>query len=453
MRIAVIGTGISGMAAAWLLSRRHEVIVYERNDKPGGHSNTVDLPPLAATASMASDAPSIPVDTGFIVFNHVTYPNLVKLFETLGVRTEKSDMSFSFSLDGGRMEYCGDNLRSLFAQAGNLLRPSHIGMIRDILRFYREAPALLTRVQEGEPSLGDYLAANRYGQAFVYRHLLPMGAAIWSTTIGEMMNFPARSFIRFFHNHGLLQVKDRPIWQTVSGGSREYVARLTAPYRDHIRRGCPVTNIRRRPDGVTVRDARGQEDRFDEVVLATHANQALAVLEDPTPAERRILGAFQYQRNRAVLHRDVNLMPKRRRAWASWNYIASSEPAERHRVSVTYWMNRLQNLDPADPIFVSLNPLIAPATVKTAAAFDYDHPQFDAAALDAQSRMAVIQGRQKTWFCGSYCGYGFHEDGLAAGLAVAESLGGIKRPWIVAEASPAGFQARPVTPDIPAAAE
>ncbi|NBC32301.1 MAG: FAD-dependent oxidoreductase [Alphaproteobacteria bacterium] len=447
MRIAVIGTGISGMAAAWLLSRRHEVVVYERNDRPGGHSNTVDMPPPSGV-----DGAPTPVDTGFIVFNHVTYPNLVKLFETLGVRTETSDMSFAFSVDGGRLEYCGDSLRSLFAQVGNLVRPSHYGMIRDILRFYREAPALLKQVDEGEPSLADYLAANRYGHAFVYRHLLPMGAAIWSTTIGEMMNFPARSFVRFFHNHGLLKVKERPVWQTVSGGSREYVARLTAPYAHNIRRGCAVAGIRRLPHAAIVRDAQGHEDRFDAVVLATHADQALALLEDPSPAERRTLGAFQYQKNRAVLHRDAGLMPKRRRAWASWNYLASSDPADRHRVSVTYWMNRLQNLDPADPIFVSLNPLAEPAPGKATAAFDYDHPQFDAAALDAQTRLPAIQGRQRTWFCGSYCGYGFHEDGLASGLAVAESLGGMKRPWIIAEASPAGFHARPIAPEITAAA-
>lgn len=455
MKIAVIGTGISGMAAAWLLCGRHEVAVYERNDKPGGHSNTVDLPPPARptglTATTANDTPT-PVDTGFIVFNHATYPNLVKLFETLGVRTEKSNMSFSFSLDGGRLEYSGDNIRSLFAQAGNLVRPSHLGMIRDILRFYREAPALLTRVEEREESLAAYLLANRYGQAFIYRHLLPMGAAIWSTTVGEMMNFPARSFVRFFQNHGLLQVKDRPVWQTVSGGSREYVERLTAPYAAGLRRKCPVVGIRRHPHGVVVRDEQGHEDRFDDVVLATHADQALALLDDPSPAERQILGAFKYQPNTAVLHRDRSLMPKRRRAWASWNYLASSHPGDRHRVSVTYWMNRLQNLDPADPIFVSLNPLAPPAPDATAAFFAYDHPQFDSAALDAQRRLSSIQGRHKTWFCGSYCGYGFHEDGLAAGLAVAEALGGVRRPWIVTESSPAGFHASPVSADPAAAA-
>ena len=449
MRFAVIGAGISGMAAAWLLSQRHEVIVYERNDRVGGHSNTVDLPPLAPTGN----ATAIAVDTGFIVFNHRTYPNLVKLFDTLGVRTETSDMSFSFSLDDGRLEYSGDNLRSLFAQTENLFRPSHYAMIRDILRFYREAAAVLTGEGDGEPTLADYLATNRYGKAFIHRHLLPMGAAIWSTTVDEMMRFPARSFIRFFDNHGLLQVKDRPKWSTVSGGSRAYVAKLTTPYAADIRRGCPVAAIRREATGVIVKDGAGYEDRFDHVVLATHADQALAALQDPSPAERRILGAFRYETNEAVLHRDPALMPRRRRAWASWNYLGRSQPAGRQRVSVTYWMNRLQNLDPMDPVFVSLNPLSPPSPDKEAAWFTYDHPQFDEPALDAQQLLPTIQGTRRTWFCGSYCGYGFHEDGLASGLAVAESLGGVTRPWSVAESSPAGIHGRPIGRDMKAAAE
>ena len=449
MRLAVIGTGITGMSAAWLLSQRHEVIVYERDGRVGGHSNTVDMPPQASDG----DAPATPVDTGFIVFNDRTYPNLIQLFATLGVRTEDSDMSFSFSLDGGRLEYCGDNLRSLFAQPSNLFRPSHISMIRDILRFYREAPGFLSEVGEGEPTLADYLSANKYGAAFIHRHLLPMGAAIWSTTVEEMMRFPARSFIRFFDNHGLLQVKDRTKWRTVSGGSRAYVDRLTEPYAGNIRRGCPVAAIRRDAIGVTVTDAAGHEDRFDHVVIATHADQALAALQDPSPAERQILGAFRYQANAAVLHRDAALMPRRRRAWASWNYLGQSVPADPHRVSVTYWMNRLQNLDPATPAFVSLNPLTPPSPDKVTAWFAYDHPQFDEAALDAQRSLPLIQGSRRTWFCGSYCGYGFHEDGLASGLAAAESLGGVARPWSVTESSPAGYHSRPLSPELVAAAQ
>ena len=449
MRLAVIGTGISGMAAAWLLSQRHEVIVYERDERLGGHSNTVDLP----STGSAGDTPPTPVDTGFIVFNHRTYPNLVQLFATLGVRTEASDMSFAFSLDDGRLEYCGDNLRSLFAQTRNLVRPSHYGMIRDILRFYREAAAFLTDDGAGEPTLAAYLAANRYGKAFIHRHLLPMGAAIWSTTVDEMMRFPARSFIRFFDNHGLLQVKDRPQWSTVTGGSRAYVTKLTAPYAASIRRGCPVATIRREINRVIVTDDAGHEDRFDHVVLATHADQALATLQDPSPAEQRILGAFRYETNNAVLHRDAALMPRRRRAWASWNYLGRSEAADPQRVSVTYWMNRLQNLDPKDPVFVSLNPLSPPLEDKVVARFAYEHPQFDQPALDAQRNLPSIQGDRRTWFCGSYCGYGFHEDGLASGLAVAESLGGVVRPWSVAESSPAGLHSRPIDRDMGAAAE
>ncbi len=438
MKVAVIGTGVAGLGAAWLLHRHCDLHVYEQEGRVGGHSNTVEVPGHRPGETVA-------VDTGFIVYNELTYPNLIRLFAALDVPTEASTMSFAVSADGGRLEYAGGGLRALFGQRRNLLRPSHYRMIRDILRFYREAPALLERSEEREVTLGDYLLGQGFGDGFVYNHLLPMGAAIWSTTSAEMMRFPARSFVRFFHNHGLLKVRDRPQWRTVTGGSREYVRRLTAPFADRIRRDCAAVRVDRRPHSVMVRDAAGHEDRFDEVVIATHGDQALRLLGDADAGERAVLGAFRYTPNRTILHSDPALMPRRRAVWSSWNYLREGRDRDT-RVSVTYWMNRLQNLDERVPLFVSLNPLRQPDPDRVHAELSYDHPQFDASALNAQHDIPFIQGRRSTWFCGSYCGYGFHEDALAAGLAVAEALGA-RRPWTLErEASPAAANATPVQP-------
>jgi predicted NAD/FAD-binding protein len=445
MRIAVVGTGIAGMGAAWALNRRHDITVYEAASRIGGHSNTVDAPGL-------HPGETIPVDTGFIVFNEATYPNLIRLFETLGVPTEPSNMSFAVSAGSGRLEYSGNNLLTLFSSARCFVRPSHYRMIRDILRFYREAPALLEDGAEEGLTLGDYLARGGYGHGFLYHHLLPMGAAIWSATVAEMMRFPASSFVRFFHNHGLLKTKGRPQWWTVSGGSREYVRRITAGYADRVRTGCPVVDVRRAPAGAIVRDATGGEERYEAVVLAGHADQSLAMLADADAEERSVLGAFRYEGNRAVLHTDAGLMPKRRRAWASWNYMTNGKFDAEAKVSVTYWMNLLQTIDRRAPLFVSLNPLHEPAAGSVIAEFAYDHPQFDQAAVDAQARLRLIQGRGGVWYCGSYCGYGFHEDGLASGLAVGEALG-VPRPWDVADISPAFANATPVDPAYLMAAE
>ena len=442
MRIGIIGTGITGMAAAWMLHREHEITVFEQDSRVGGHSNTVDIP--------GPDGSAIPVDTGFIVYNEVTYPNLIALFDHLAVPTQPSDMSFAVSIDGGRLEYSGTNIAALFAQRRNLLRPSHYAMLRDILRFYREAPKLLEQSGD-ERTLAEYLRAGRYGHGFVYDHLLPMGAAIWSASMKEIMAFPARSFVRFFHNHGLMKVSDRPQWRTVAGGSREYVRRLTDGFADRIHRSRAAVSVRRDPAGVSVADSTGHTEQFDQLIVAAHADQALAMLADPSPEETAILGAFRYTSNRAVLHGDPALMPRRRRAWAAWNYLSrSGDDAD---VSVTYWMNALQGIDPARPAFVSLNPLVEPAGQLTYGAFDYDHPVFDSAAMAMQSRIGNIQGGRQTWFCGSYCGYGFHEDGLSAGLAVAEALGGRPRPWRCEDASPAGRNARPDPVERLAAAE
>lgn len=436
MKIAIVGTGIAGLGAAFALHRKHELVVYEQAGWIGGHSNTIDVP-----GRRPGD--SVPVDTGFIVFNERTYPNLLALFAHLRVPYELSNMSFSVSTTDGRLEYSGDGLLSLFAQRRNLLRPGHYAMLLDLLRFYRQAPSLIDLPCSAAMTLGEYLESERFGRAFVEDHLLPMGAAIWSSSIAEMMRFPARSFVRFFDNHGLLLLKDRPLWYTVSGGSREYVARLTAPFRERIRARCPVVAVTRVADGVTVRSADGHAERFDQVVLATHGDQALTLLADADEQERAVLGGFRYHANRAVLHTDPGLMPRRRRAWASWNYRSRRTIDGEPVASVTYWMNRLQNIDEAVPLFVSLNPIGEPADGTVLAEFDYDHPQFDAAAIAAQGKLGAIQGRNGVWFCGSYCGYGFHEDGLASGLAVAEALG-CPRPWTVArEMSPAAEAARP----------
>lgn len=444
MRIAIVGTGIAGMGAAWALHQRHDITVFEADRRPGGHANTVDV---------ELDGRTIAVDTGFIVYNTRNYPHLVRLFEALGVASEASDMSFAVSLANGGREYAG-SLPGLFAQPGNALRPSHWRMVRDILRFYREAPALLDVQTGGNISLGHYLIAGGYGRAFVMDHLLPMAAAIWSCPASRILEFPARSFVRFLHNHGLLLVKDRPRWRTVTGGSREYVARLTSAFGDRLRRATPIAAARRDGAGVWLSTEDGERQRFDHVVLATHADQALRILgADADGAERETLGAFSYASNRAILHRDPALMPRRRAVWSSWNYMAETHHGLDAQASVTYWMNRLQNIDGPD-IFVSLNPLREPEPELVHAEFAYDHPIFDAAAVAAQARLPEIQGARRTWFCGSYCGYGFHEDGLEAGLAVAEALDA-PVPWRdeVVPASPAAGIASPAPAMTAVAAE
>ena len=421
-RIAVIGSGIAGLGAAWTLAQRHDVTVYEAAYRPGGHSNTVEV---------RAGGRTIPVDTGFIVYNPANYPNLTALFAHLGVPTRPSEMSFAVSADDGALEYAGTDLGGLFAQRSNLVRPRFLGMVGDILRFYRRAPALL----DGPPTrqtLGEYLAAGRYGQAFIHDHLLPMAAAIWSCPTRTMLEFPAVSFVRFCHNHGLLRVRDRPAWRTVAGGSREYVRRLAGDLSGRIRLGTPVARIVRTPWEVEIHDGQGQVDRFEQVVLAAHGDQALAMLGDADEGERAVLGAFRYAANRAVLHGDPALMPRRRAVWASWNYLAAGSDDQR-AVSVTYWMNRLQGIDPAVPLFVSLNPLREPDPARIHADLRYEHPIFDQAAIDAQGRLGAIQGRRRTWFCGSYCGHGFHEDGLTAGLQVAALLGA-SAPWLASAA-------------------
>jgi predicted NAD/FAD-binding protein len=423
LRVAVVGAGISGLSCAWLLSQRHDVEVFEADGRIGGHSHTVDAPAAGGT---------VPVDTGFIVYNEPAYPNLTALFKHLGVPTRESDMSFAVSLDRGALEYAGTDLNGLFAQRSNLLRPRFWAMLRELMRFYREAPR--DAATSGDQSLEAYLDERGYGRAFRDDHLYPMGAAIWSATAAGIGEYPVAAFVRFCQNHGLLQVNDRPAWRTVDGGSREYVRRLTQGFGERIHRDEPVVAVARTAGGVRLGTRRGTwTEPFDQVVLACHADQALPMLTQPTDAETRLLGAFPYTRNHAVLHRDPALMPRRRAVWSSWNYLADRRGDA--MPTVTYWMNRLQPHLPKEPLFVSLNPHVAPRPEHLIRTEVYEHPRFDAGAIAAQRELWSLQGQQRTWFCGAYFGSGFHEDGLQAGLAVAEALGGVRRPWTVADES------------------
>lgn len=420
--IAIIGTGISGLSAAWLLQKRHRVTVYESAQRAGGHSNTVDAQGRRG---------SIAVDTGFIVFNDATYPNLIALFAHLGVKTVASDMTFAVSLDDGRLEYAGTDLVSLFAQPANLFRPRFWSMLRDLRRFYRDAPEQALTMEDDE-SIGAMLDRFDYGDAFRDDHLMPMAAAIWSASAGQIRDYPAANFIRFCENHGLLQISNRPAWRTVVGGSRVYVERLTQALGSDLRLGHAVVSVQRIPNGVLVQDTSGTIERYDDVVIATHADQALALLDDADDREIALLRPFRYCRNEALLHNDIALMPKRKRVWSSWNYLGRADTPD---LSVTYWMNRLQNLPAETPLFVTLNPARPPRPDSIVRTETYEHPQFGADTMRAQRSLWSLQGRRHTWFCGAYFGAGFHEDGLQAGLAVAEQLGGVRRPWTVADES------------------
>lgn len=436
MDIAVVGSGISGLSAAWLLSQRHNVSLFEADTRLGGHSNTVN-------------SGGTQVDTGFIVYNEVTYPNLTALFAHIGVRTKPSEMSFAVSLDGGRLEYSGTGLGGLLAHPGNVTRLRFWQMLRELLRFYREAPYDISRI--GESSLAEYLDARGYGAAFREDHLYPMAAAIWSTPAAEVGNYPAAAFIRFCDNHGLLKFAGRPMWRTVDGGSRNYVENLAGRFTGRIFLGRRVRCIARNSGAVWLTDIDGVEQCFDQVVVATHANQALAMLPDASHEEKQLLSSFGYSRNEAVLHSDPRLMPRRKRAWSSWNYLADTR-GETRQLSVTYWMNRLQSLPDQLPLFVTLNPAMEPEARAVKHSVTYEHPAFDTTAMRAQKKLWSLQGVRNTWFCGAYFGAGFHEDGLQSGLAVAEALGGIRRPWdVVDESGRIHLSAAVERPDLAAA--
>jgi predicted NAD/FAD-binding protein len=417
MRIAVVGAGIAGLSAAWLLSQRHRVTLYEAAPRLGGHANTVDV---------TVDGISHPVDTGFLVFNHRTYPHLEALFAHLGVQTAASEMSFSVSLLDRDLEWSGSSLAGVFAQRRNLARPRFWSMLADILRFNREATRAALGGSGGERSLEAFLAAGRYGRAFREWYLLPMAAAIWSCPTRTMLAYPFATFARFCYNHGLLQVEGRPQWMTVRGGSREYVRRLAAPLRD-VRAAAPVRRVDGLPGRFEVATDRGSES-YDNVVLACHSDQALAMLPHPTAEERDVLSALPYQPNRAVLHTDRALLPRREAAWSAWNYIAGGDGVDGRAVGVSYLLNKLQPLPFKSPVVVTLNPPVPVRAERVIAELSYDHPIFDAGGIAAQRRLDGIQGRRGLWFCGAWTGFGFHEDGLKAGLAVANALGCVA-PW------------------------
>lgn len=417
--IAVIGSGIAGLSAAWLLSQEYCVTLFEVEGRAGGHSNTVMVP---------TGETETPVDTGFIVYNERNYPNLSALFDHLGVATQRSEMSFAASLDGGRLEYSSEGLSGLLGQTSNGVSLRFWLMLRDIWRFYGEAPKAVHRADCQNLTLGEYLDRNGYTDAFIEDHLLPMGAAIWSTTAMQMRDYPLIAFVRFFIHHGLLDLFDRPKWRTVSGGSKRYVNRMVGAVQD-VRLGAGAAEIRRENGGVTVIDTRGDRSWFSEVVIATHADQALRLLADADELEDSMLGTFNYTSNVAVLHRDISLMPRRKRVWSSWNYIGESSDDGERPLCVTYFMNRLQDIDQRYPVFVTLNPTREIAADKVVRSFDYTHPLFDRKAVETQQHLWRLQGRRHTYFAGSYFGAGFHEDALQAGLAAAEAVGGVRRPW------------------------
>ena len=405
MKIAVIGTGIAGNVAAYHLAREHDVTVFEADKRIGGHTNTVEVEHAGQEYA---------IDTGFIVFNERTYPRFIGLLNELGVAWQDSDMGFSVQHEKTGLEYSGSTLNTLFAQRSNLFRPSFYRMIREILRFNREAPRLLEPAAP-QVSLGDYLSAERYSGEFVDHFIIPMGAAIWSAKPEVMAMMPAAFFVRFFQNHGMLSVNDRPVWRVIKGGSNRYVEKLVAGHRDRIRLNAPVEFIRRFPGYVEVKVTGHEIERFDQVFMACHGDQALRLLADPSMSEEQVLGAFQYQPNEAILHTDESLMPKRRRAWAAWNYHIPAYTQE--RVAVTYNMNILQGIKAPANFCVTLNHSLAIRPEKIIDRFQYRHPVFTPESIQAQNRHAEINGAYRTYYCGAYWRNGFHEDGVVSALS------------------------------------
>jgi len=432
-RIAVVGAGISGLASAWLLSRDHDVTLYEAGSYLGGHTNTVDV---------TVDGMTHPVDTGFLVFNEKTYPNLIAMFDLLGIESVETEMSFAVSLENPDIEWAGSNLATVFGQKRNLLRRQFWAMLSDILRFNRESMGWLASHPDTKRSLREFLTEGRYSSAFSDWYLLPMAAAIWSCPTGQMLDMPLATFIRFCQNHGLLQVFDRPMWRTVKGGGRSYVRKLAGRILENggeVRLACPVSAVSREGGWLKVTHAGGSE-HVDQVVMACHSDQALAILGfSASDAQREVLSAIRYQPNRAVLHTDRALLPRDEKLWSAWNYFAGSgEPGEQP-VGVSYLINKLQPLPFKTPVVVTLNPAREPDPAKVLAEFDYAHPIFDGPAIAAQQRLASVQGENGIWLAGAWGSYGFHEDGLKSALRVVNGMG-VAAPWqneaVIAQRTP-----------------
>ncbi|MEC9375357.1 MAG: FAD-dependent oxidoreductase [Pseudomonadota bacterium] len=426
LKIAIIGSGISGLSAAWLLNKNHEITLYEKNSYIGGHSNT---------AIIKIDEKIFPVDTGFIVFNPVNYPNLVALFDLLGVETTESNMSFSASLREGRFEYSGASLSGLFAQPKNIVNARFISMLWNIYKFYNHAPKLINDKSLQSTTLREFLVKFDYSDAFIFDHLIPMGAAIWSSSSKKMLDFPVLSFLQFFENHGLMKFFDRPKWLSIKGGSKIYVDKIVNEFSSRALIKQEVKRVERNGENISITTSNNEKKNYDYVVMACHADQTLELLEDPTDDEIEVLGSFKYQSNKVVLHTDINLLPKSKKAWSSWNYIGVGDDFKNQKLCVTYLMNHLQQLPTQKPIMVTLNPSKQIAPDKILNEYQYEHPLFDINAMYSQKRLWDIQNINNTWFCGAYFGSGFHEDGLQSGLAVAEKLGGLKRPWSVSNQS------------------
>jgi len=414
-RIAVVGSGVAGLTAAYILQRRHQVTLFEKNDYIGGHTHTIIVP----------DGPDkgTPVDTGFIVMNHKNYPLFTRLLEQLGVALRNSEMSFGYWDELSGLQYSGGGLNGFFAQRTNLFRPAFIRMVRDILRFFKEAERDLVAGSLRNQSLGDYLRAGQYSDFFIRHHLVPMAAAIWSTPDNRMMDFPAESFVQFFHNHGLLTVNDRPQWRTVAGGSHSYVKKILADFKGEVRTSVPITSVLRFDDYVALATDKGAAGEFDGVVIAAHADEALGMLSDPSEDERRLLGTWVYQPNQTVLHTHAGVMPPLRRIWSSWNYTHERGGEPSGPATLTYDMNRLQGLKTQNPLFVSLNRRAEIPANRIIMQTVYNHPTYSRDALVVQKELPGLNGRRRTWFCGSYFGYGFHEDAVRSAVEMARGFG------------------------------
>ena len=418
-KLAIVGSGISGMAAAWFLHRRFDITLFEQNDYVGGHTNTVTI---------EEGNRKVPVDTGFMVFNHVTYPLLTRLFKELEVETEATDMSFSVQHRPSNLEFNGGNLDLLFVQRRNLLSPRYWRMLFSIDRFNKEAIPAINDPRWADFTLAQYIQSRGYGSDMLDRYLIPMSSAVWSTPPEEMLDFPAMTLLRFWHNHGFLGLDKRHQWFTVTGGSKNYAEKLTAPYQDRIRRNRKVIGVKRSQKSVELTFAEGTGETFDKIILASHADQSLAMLSDPTEQESRLLREFRYQPNTATLHTDESFMPRIRRCWASWNYRLDTTEVGDERATIHYWMNNLQPLPVAQPFIVTLNPGRAPDPNLVYDTYMFEHPIFDTAAIHNQNKIDMIQGYNRLWFCGAYQRYGFHEDGIGSAVKMAQRMG-IYPPW------------------------